>query len=157
LPDLPDARRKQGDTTDAGKDSMSPTARTLAYLRRLGYAATVVERWLPRVRRRRDAFGADVLAAHPGDGVVLLVQATTDAHVAARLDKARQLPEVAAWLNAGGQWECWGWSCRAGRWRVRRVALRPADLAAVVVEAPPRRRRGGRQRGLFDGLIQATE
>ncbi len=27
---------------------MSPTARTLAHLRRLGYVATVVERWLPR-------------------------------------------------------------------------------------------------------------
>ncbi len=131
---------------------MSPTARTLAHLRRLGFIATVVERWLPRVRRRRDAFGADVLAAHPGDGVVLLVQCTTDDHVAARLDKARQLPDVAAWLRAGGKWECWGWSRRAGRWYVRRVALSAADLAAVVVEAPPRRRRlrrGERQRCLF--------
>ena len=106
---------------------MSPTARTLAHSRHLGYVATVVGRWLPRVRRRRDAFGADVLAAHPEDGVVLLVQATTDAHVAARLDKARRLPDVAARLKTGGRWECWGWNCRAGRWHVRRVAPRPED------------------------------
>jgi hypothetical protein len=134
---------------------MTPTARTLAHLRRLGYVATVVERWLPRVQRRRDAFGADVLAAHPRDGLVLLVQATTDDHVEARVEKARQRPEVAAWLRAGGKWECWGWTFRAGCWGVRRVALRPEDLAAVVVQAPPRRRRrrrGERQRGLFDGL-----
>jgi hypothetical protein len=132
--------------------TMTPTGRTLQYLRRLGFVATVVERWLPRVRRRRDAFGADVLAAHPGDGVVLLVQCTTGNHLAHRLDKARQLQDVAAWLRAGGKWECWGWSLRAGRWHVRRVALRPDDLAPFLVEAPPRRRprRGERQRGLFD-------
>jgi hypothetical protein len=134
---------------------MTPTARTLAHLRRLGYVATVVERYLAHAQRRRDAFGADVLAAHPGEGVLLLVQATTAGHVAARLSKARMLPDVAAWLRAGGLWECWGWSCQAGRWHVRRVALRPEDLATIVIQAPPRRRRpqkGERQRMLFDGL-----
>ena len=132
---------------------MSPTARTLEHLRRLGYIATVVERWLPRVQKRRDAFGADVLAAHPRDKALLLVQATTDTNVSARINKARQLSDVAAWLRAGGLWECWGWSLRDGRWCLRRIALRAEDLESVVIQAPRRRRRlgrGERQRGLFD-------
>ena len=34
---------------------MSPTA--LSHLRRLGFLAAVVERWLPKVNRRSDLFG----------------------------------------------------------------------------------------------------
>jgi hypothetical protein len=41
---------------------MSPTARTLALLRREGYIASSVERFLPRVNRRRD------LLRRPGRG-----------------------------------------------------------------------------------------
>jgi hypothetical protein len=133
---------------------MTLTGRTLVHLRRLGFLAAVVECWLPRVNRRRDLFGfADALAVHPQDRLFLLVQATTAGHVAARLAKARGRPELAAWLKAGGAFEVWGWCRRGGRWHVRRVAVHDADLAAVEVQALPRRRRrrkGERQRGLFD-------
>ncbi len=45
---------------------MTPTARSLEYLIRAGFIATVVERWLPHCHVRRDAFGfADILAAMP--------------------------------------------------------------------------------------------
>jgi hypothetical protein len=82
---------------------MTPTARTLALLRRQGYIAAVVERWLPGANRRSDVWGfGDVLAADPAGRVVLLVQATTADHLAARLTKARRRPELAAWLRAGG-------------------------------------------------------
>ena len=57
---------------------MTPTAHTLALLRREGYIAAVVEKWLPRVNLRQDVWGfGDVLAAHPVGRVVLIVQATT--------------------------------------------------------------------------------
>ena len=60
----------------------TPTARTLARLRELGYRADVVERRLPGCLVTRDLFGiADVIAVHPGERAVLLVQATTAAHV----------------------------------------------------------------------------
>jgi hypothetical protein len=36
---------------------MTPTARSLALLRRASYAADVVERRLPRVNVRKDMFG----------------------------------------------------------------------------------------------------
>jgi len=46
-------------------------------------------------------------------------------------------------LQAGVGVEVWGWCKRGQRWRVKIVAIQADDLAAVVVEAPPRRR-GGR-------------
>jgi hypothetical protein len=123
----------------------SPTARTLALLRRRGFIAAPVERWLPGAGVRADVWGfGDVLAAQPRERVLLLVQATTLGHLAARLAKARARPELRAWLRAGGAFEAWGWCQRGGRWQVKVVAVRADDLAGVVVEAPPRRR-GGRK------------
>src|SRR5262245_35086 len=103
---------------------MSPTARTLAHLRRLGFTAAVVERWLPRVERKVDLFGiADVLAVHPRERSVLLVRCTSDGHVADRVKQVQVRSELAVLLAAGVAIEVWGWSCRAGRWHLRRVAL----------------------------------
>jgi hypothetical protein len=56
---------------------MSPTARSLAHLKALGYQAKVVEKWNPFAKIRQDLFGADILALKPGEPV-LVVQATTD-------------------------------------------------------------------------------
>ena len=67
---------------------MSPSQRTLNYLRRQGWPnAQTVEVWVPQARRRRDLFHfADILAVHPAWGH-LYVQATTGSHVNARLEK----------------------------------------------------------------------
>jgi hypothetical protein len=129
----------------------SPTAHTLARLRDLGFIADVVERWLPRANRKRDLFGlADVLAVHPRDRLVLLVQATTLAHVADRLERVRSRPEAALLLRAGVGIEVWGWYERGGRWRPRRVAVRAADLRPVLLDPRPRRRgRKGERQGLL--------
>jgi hypothetical protein len=89
----------------------SPTSRSLLRLRRSGYSACVVERFLPQARVRRDAFGADILACHATRKELLLVQATTVSNLASRLKKVRQLPEVKAWIRSGGKFECWGWGC----------------------------------------------
>jgi len=124
---------------------MSPTARTLVRLRQLGFLADVCERYLAAVRRKRDLFGvADVVAVHPRDRLVLLVQATSRAHVSDRLARVRQRPETEQLLRAGVLVEVWGWHRVGGRWMVHRVALRGEDLAAVVLT--PARRRGRRQR-----------
>ena len=132
----------------------SPTARTLDLLRREGFIAAVVEKWLPRVNLRQDVWGfGDVLAANPVNRVVLLIQATTADNVAHRLAKAKGKPELAAWLRSGGRFEVHGWALRGGRWHVRRVAVQAEDLAGIVVAELPRRRRlrkGERQRELFE-------
>jgi hypothetical protein len=121
----------------------TPTARTLALLRRRGWIAAPVERWLAGPGVRQDVWGfGDVLAAHPRERAILLVQATTAGHLAARLAKAQARPELAAWLAAGGAVQVWGWRRCGQRWRVKVVAVRAEDLAAIVLEAPPRRRSG---------------
>ena len=133
----------------------SPIKRTLARLRKLGYHADIVERRLPGCFLTRDLFGiADLFAVHPGERTVLLIQVTTAAHVADRLRRVRGQPDLPALLAAGVRVEVWGWAQRGGRWHVRRVAVRPGDLAAVTAAELPRRRRpreGERQRGLCDG------
>jgi hypothetical protein len=87
-------------------------------LRSLGFAVEVVERWLPHAAVRRDCFGwADLLACHARDGIIALVQVTTAGHLAARIDKAKQRPELLAWLKAGGRAWFHGWEERAGRWK----------------------------------------
>jgi hypothetical protein len=116
---------------------MTPTARSLTYLRRLGYLPAVVESWVPHANLRRDLFGfADVLAVHPRDKLFLLVQVTTAGHLAGRLAKAKRRPELAAWLRAGGRFEVHGWEHRAGRWQVRRVEVHGPALADVVLCVP---------------------
>jgi hypothetical protein len=130
---------------------MTPTARSLDYLRRAGYLAVVVERWLPKAEVRSDLWHfADLLAVHPRDKQFLLVQVTTAAHVSHRLAKAKRRPELAAWLRAGGRFEAHGWRQGAGRWELRRVEVTGADLAEVVLGAPrPRRQRRGERQGLL--------
>jgi hypothetical protein len=123
----------------------SPTARSLALLRRRGFVADVCERWLAQAGIRRDLFGCiDLVAVHPRENGVLGIQATTASNLSARLRKAVGLPALKTWLAAGNRFEVWGWSKHGRRWHVKIVALRPSDLAAIVVEAPPRRR-GGRK------------
>ena len=136
---------------------MTPTARTLTRLRDLGYHADVVERWLPRANVRRDLFGCiDVVAVHPHDRVILGVQATTAAHVAHRLAKARGQPALAAWLRSGGQFQVWGWCRRGRRWEVKVGGVEADDLAAVVLQAPRRRKPRGKSAVAAD-LFAALE
>lgn len=132
---------------------MSPTARTLRMLRRAGYAAAVVERFIPQTQRKADLFGVgDVLAVHPAEPTVLLIQATTAGHLGDRLARCRARPELAAWLASGQRFEVWGWHRADGRWAVRRVAVQRGDLAVDLTPRTRarRQRKGERQRSLFD-------
>ena len=132
----------------------SPTARTLARLRRQGYAAAVVERWIPRIERRSDLwrFG-DVLAVHAQRREFLIVQCTSVGNVASRLSKARRQPELEQWLLAGGRFEVHGWVTRAGKPAVKVIEVKPGDLEAVVITKPSRKPRGNWQpTALFGGF-----
>lgn len=128
---------------------MSPTARSLDRLRRLGYLADTVERWIAQAGVKRDLFGCiDLVAIKEGEAGVLGVQATSIDHVSHRLEKARALPALAVWLRASNRFEVWGWVKRGPRWEVKVVEVRqgdlPQDLVAVVVQQPKRRRPGSR-------------
>ncbi len=127
---------------------MTPTARTLGYLRRLGFIAAVVETWIPHVDRRRDLFGfADILAAHPRDQIFLLVQTTSLSNLPARVTKVRQAPAAEYWLRAGGKIECHGWTRRPEGWQVKVVEIEAETMQPVVTHCPRRRRPSRFQQG----------
>lgn len=99
----------------------SPTARTLDALRKDGWLAWVVEKWIPRARQRSDLFGfIDILALRNGE--VLAVQATSRSNVSSRVHKIADHANVAAVRAAGWRIEVWGWGKMAnGRWQRRVV------------------------------------
>lgn len=106
------------------KSSTSPTARSLKYLRGLGYIADVTERWIPRRNVRKDLFGfIDILAI--SDTEVLAVQSTggDGGNVAARVTKITEhenYSKVCKHIRIVVH----GWRKNAaGRWVLREVEL----------------------------------
>lgn len=98
----------------------TPTSRSLAHLRDDGWTAEVVERWVPGANVRRDLFGfIDIIAIR--DGVTLGVQATSADHVAARIRKIADAPNVGAVREAGWALAVHGWGKKKGRWTLRTV------------------------------------
>lgn len=110
---------------------MTPNARTLARLRKLGYTADIVERRLPRGFITKDLLGCiDVVAVHPQQKGVLGVQATTRDHQAHRLAKALAEPRLRTWLQAGNAFHVWGWALvgKRGKRKLWDVAMRIVTL-----------------------------
>jgi carbonic anhydrase len=99
----------------------SPTSRSLEHLRKQGYLAQVVEKWIPQVKRRQDLYGfIDVLAIRENE--VLGVQATSGDNVASRVTKIAEHPNVGAVRKAGIRILVHGWRKNAaGRWQLREV------------------------------------
>lgn len=99
----------------------SPTARTLAELRKRGYMAAVTERWNPHAKIRQDLFGiVDVLAVREGE--TLAVQATSGSNVASRVQKIAEHESTPELRKAGWSIAVWGWRKNAkGRWQLREV------------------------------------
>jgi hypothetical protein len=128
---------------------LSPTARSLAWLRARGFTAIRVEHFDARLSIRRDLWGADVLAVSPAEGVFLLVQVTTIDNMASRIRKLQGIPEIRAWLATGGRVHVHGWLKRDGRWEPKCTALSAADLSPEVIRRVPRRARRPVQRELF--------
>jgi len=144
------------------KSSTSPTARSLAELRKRGWIAQVVEQHLPFPKpfgTKRDLFGViDIVAIvpavpspSPGDdalwpGSILGIQATsalTGGNHAARRDKILAEVRAKAWVEAGGRLELWSWSKRGDRGKQKRWALRVEVFTRESWEAeiPPAFRR----------------
>ena len=91
---------------------MSPTQRTLAYLRAEGYTVAITEHWNQWARRRVDLWGfVDVLGLK--DGETLAVQCTSDSNVSARVKKIADHENIAPVRKAGWKVIVMGW--KAGR------------------------------------------
>ena len=120
---------------------MSPTQRSLDYLRKLGFIAGPVERYIAAIQESRDLwrFG-DIVAAHPKEKIILIVQSTTLPNLAARKAKALDQPELTAWLAAGGRFELHGWTKKDGVWSMHRVEI-TEGLKPISLLRPNRKKR----------------
>jgi hypothetical protein len=107
---------------------MSPTARTLKWLRDHHIEAGIVERVVPHGYTKIDLFGGIDIVALPGH--VLGIQATSGANHSHREVKASTNVKLARWIACGARYQVWSWrkSARTKRW-VRRVSE-----ARLVVE-----------------------
>jgi hypothetical protein len=93
---------------------VTPTARSLAELRKRGYLAGVVERHNVFSRKKSDLFGfLDVVAVR--DGEILGIQATSGSNVSARIAKIRAAAELPIVLSSGMRIAVWGWAKRGKR------------------------------------------
>lgn len=99
----------------------SPTKRSLKRLRDAGYLVQVVEHWNPFARVRQDLFGfIDLIAVR--DREVLAVQTTSGDHVAERVRKIGDHPNVDMVRKAGIRIEVHGWrKLASGRYECRVV------------------------------------
>jgi hypothetical protein len=96
---------------------MSPTQRSLQLLRKRGYLAEVVEKWIPGANIRKDLWGwCDVVGIKRGETVA--VQATTAANIAARVKKIADSETVGRVREAGWRILVFGWKKVGGRWQV---------------------------------------
>lgn len=87
---------------------MSPSQKTLKFLRAAGYLAQVVERWNPFAKVRQDLFGViDIVAA--GDGGILGVQACHKSDVSKRRKKILASEGARAWVENNGALWVMGW------------------------------------------------
>lgn len=103
---------------------MTPTARSLAWLRERGYLAEVVEHRIPHTNITKDLWGfIDILAIKPGEAP-LGVQVTSGSNVAARITKIAEHPNTPTVREAGIRIHVHGWrnSKRTG-WTLREEDL----------------------------------
>lgn len=94
------------------KLSRSPSAMTIEHLRRNGYRAQSVEKWIPQAKRKMDLFGfIDIVALDPLTGKIVGIQATSGSNVSSRVEKilGERRQEAADWLRCGGLIQVWGW------------------------------------------------
>lgn len=100
----------------------SPTARSLAHLRKLGYVAEVVEKWIPRANIRKDLFGfIDIVAIGPKE--VIGVQTTTKHNMAARVRKIEKSPYLHHVLFSGIKVRVHGWEKVGSRLKLTEVEI----------------------------------
>ena len=118
----------------------SPTQRSLAHYRQLGWTCAVTEHWNQYARIRQDLFGfIDLIAMKPGHHI-LAIQASTGAHHAARVAKIvsdhKVAPWALLWLQTGSRIHVTTWAKHGPRgkrkvWEVRVQELTLKDFSGA--------------------------
>lgn len=104
---------------------MTPTQRSLAYLRKVGYDVFIVERFNAFAKVRNDLMGfADLLASR--DGVPLMfVQVTTAANASKRRQKILHNPYAKRLVGQGLEVVLHAWGKRGARGETKRWTPEP--------------------------------
>ena len=101
---------------------MSPTQRSLKYLRDQGYRCWIVERWCPYSRKRKDLWNClDILAI--GNGQTVGVQTTSRGNVAARVKKIEENEYYQELVRSGWKVHVHGWGKLKAGWTLKLVEL----------------------------------
>ena len=89
--------------------ALTPTQRSLKYLRKRGWRVAVTEHWNAFAHVRQDLFGfGDLLAVYPTEKP-MLVQTTTRGNMQARIEKILSLPSCIDVLRGGFVIAVHGW------------------------------------------------
>ena len=101
---------------------LSPTQRSLKYLRDQGYSVWIVEHWNSFARIRQDLFGCiDLLAIGNGDS--LAIQTTTASNMSARKHKILENQYYPEMVQSNWKVHLHGWVKVGNRWEVKVVEL----------------------------------
>lgn len=108
----------------------SPTARSLAKLRKDGWTAATVEKWNGFIKRRNDLYGFGDILAFKGD-VTLIVQSTSGGNVSARVEKIKLIPAADHWLQSETRRiVVHGWARQGPRGKRKLWTCREVEIAA---------------------------
>lgn len=107
----------------------SPTQRSLAYMRKLGYTCAITEHWNQWARIRQDLFGfCDIVALK--DDETVCVQACAGSSTSARVDKIKTHKNYLVVKQAGWRILVIGWrklkikrGGKAVRWEEKLIEL----------------------------------
>jgi predicted RecB family endonuclease len=87
---------------------MTPSQRTVAHLRKLGYQTANVESFNYFTKRKKDLFGViDILAI--GNGETLAVQVTSKSNMSSRIKKIEESEALPEMLRSGWRVIVHGW------------------------------------------------
>ena len=112
--------------------AISPTQRSLKYLREHGYTVTITERCNSHARVRQDLFGfVDLIAIKKGQ--TLEVQTTSAANYSARRKKVQDHENLPIVLSAGWKVAIHGWRKNIkGTWVIREEIVSQTPLCETV-------------------------
>ena len=125
--------------------AVSPTQRTLEWLRKEGYRVGKVERWIERVKKRIDLFGFIDLIAIGKEKDIVGIQSCGQAFSEHKKKICIECREAAeGWLGAGGRIILIGWrrlkvkrGGKAMRWEPRILEITPSIIIEVNEENAP--------------------
>jgi len=87
---------------------MTPTQRTLAYLKERGITAGVVERWIPRAKVRKDLFGIiDIIGIYKYS--IVGIQSCSGSGFSKHDKKIMVSDNTRKWLETGAELWLVGW------------------------------------------------